>query len=267
MAISKRIRFEVFKRDSFICQYCGRSAPNVTLEVDHIEPISKGGTDDILNLITSCKDCNRGKSNIRLDENSVIEKRKKQLDELQERSEQLEMLLEWERGLLQLNSYATTGAINLWHNLVEDYALTDSGKHEIKRLVKMYGIEEVVNAIKISVNKYIKYEYSDKFNSTMMSKESVNNAFNKLSGILITRKRQKKNPEIKSMYYIKKILSNRLRYVNDKQYFSLFNKAVSLGVDVDDIQNLAMECHCWTDFKEELIDWIEFIKKDRQNNE
>jgi 5-methylcytosine-specific restriction endonuclease McrA len=49
MAISKKIRFEVFKRDSFICQYCGRSAPNVTLEVDHIEPISKGGTDDILN--------------------------------------------------------------------------------------------------------------------------------------------------------------------------------------------------------------------------
>ena len=40
--ISKALRFEVFKRDSFTCQYCGRSAPEVVLEVDHIVPVSKG---------------------------------------------------------------------------------------------------------------------------------------------------------------------------------------------------------------------------------
>lgn len=44
--ISKALRFEVFKRDSFTCQYCGRSAPEVVLEVDHIVPVSKGGTND-----------------------------------------------------------------------------------------------------------------------------------------------------------------------------------------------------------------------------
>lgn len=59
--ISKKLRFEVFKRDSFICQYCGKSAPSVVLEVDHIEPVSKGGTNDILNLVTSCFDCNNGR--------------------------------------------------------------------------------------------------------------------------------------------------------------------------------------------------------------
>lgn len=52
-ALSKSIRFEVFKRDSFKCQYCGGEAPNVLLHVDHIEPVSKGGTNDITNLITS----------------------------------------------------------------------------------------------------------------------------------------------------------------------------------------------------------------------
>jgi 5-methylcytosine-specific restriction endonuclease McrA len=51
--ISKKLRFEVFKRDSFKCQYCGNSAPDVILHVDHIEPISKGGDNSILNLITS----------------------------------------------------------------------------------------------------------------------------------------------------------------------------------------------------------------------
>jgi 5-methylcytosine-specific restriction endonuclease McrA len=59
--ISKTLRFSVFKRDSFTCQYCGKMAPDVILEVDHINPVSKNGSGDILNLITSCYDCNRGK--------------------------------------------------------------------------------------------------------------------------------------------------------------------------------------------------------------
>jgi len=63
MALSVSIRFKVLQRDHFTCVYCGRSAPDVTLEVDHIIPISKGGTDILSNLTTSCRDCNRGKSN------------------------------------------------------------------------------------------------------------------------------------------------------------------------------------------------------------
>lgn len=45
-AISKKIRFEVFKRDSFTCQYCGEKAPDVILHVDHIDPVAKGGGKD-----------------------------------------------------------------------------------------------------------------------------------------------------------------------------------------------------------------------------
>lgn len=61
MAISKKLRFEVFKRDGFQCAYCGRKPPAVVLECDHINPKSKGGKNDINNLITACFDCNRGK--------------------------------------------------------------------------------------------------------------------------------------------------------------------------------------------------------------
>lgn len=61
IAISKKVRFEVFKRDGFKCQYCGRSAPDVILHVDHINPVSNGGNNDIMNLVTSCSECNLGK--------------------------------------------------------------------------------------------------------------------------------------------------------------------------------------------------------------
>lgn len=68
MALSKSRRFEIFKRDGFVCQYCGHRPDDglTILEVDHIEPRSLGGTDDELNLITSCQECNSGKNARRL---------------------------------------------------------------------------------------------------------------------------------------------------------------------------------------------------------
>lgn len=71
MALSKRVRFEIFKRDSFTCQYCGKRPPNVVLEVDHIDPLSNGGSDDQINLTTSCFDCNRGKHKALLGQNAI----------------------------------------------------------------------------------------------------------------------------------------------------------------------------------------------------
>lgn len=65
--IGKKMRFDVFKRDNFCCQYCGSTPPKVVLEVDHIIPVSKGGKNRMENLLTSCFDCNRGKSNHLLD--------------------------------------------------------------------------------------------------------------------------------------------------------------------------------------------------------
>lgn len=63
-SVSNKMRITVFRRDNFSCQICGRNPPNhgVTIEVDHIFPISKGGENDIGNLETLCQDCNRGKS-------------------------------------------------------------------------------------------------------------------------------------------------------------------------------------------------------------
>jgi len=57
------IRFDIFRRDNFTCQYCGRKSPDVILELDHIFPRSLGGKDSFDNYKTSCFECNRGKSN------------------------------------------------------------------------------------------------------------------------------------------------------------------------------------------------------------
>jgi hypothetical protein len=55
------LRFRVLQRDEFTCRYCGAKAPDVLLEVDHVVPKSKGGTNSFDNFVTACQPCNRGK--------------------------------------------------------------------------------------------------------------------------------------------------------------------------------------------------------------
>lgn len=63
--VTLRLRFEVLERDGFRCQYCGREPKDgAKLAIDHIIPFSKGGRTTIINLITSCFECNAGKKDV-----------------------------------------------------------------------------------------------------------------------------------------------------------------------------------------------------------
>ena len=58
---SKKLRFQVLKRDGFRCSYCGRRPPEVTLDVDHVQSWKDGGRTVMENLVAACTDCNIGK--------------------------------------------------------------------------------------------------------------------------------------------------------------------------------------------------------------
>ena len=64
--LSKAVRFDVLKRDSFACTYCGARPPHAVLHVDHIKPVADGGGNHMSNLVAACADCNLGKSDRRL---------------------------------------------------------------------------------------------------------------------------------------------------------------------------------------------------------
>jgi hypothetical protein len=61
-ALGQRRRFCVLERDQFRCVYCGATADDAKLAVDHVIPVARGGSDDMSNLVTACFDCNIGKS-------------------------------------------------------------------------------------------------------------------------------------------------------------------------------------------------------------
>lgn len=60
--LSLKARFLIFRRDDYRCQICGATAgEGARLEVDHKQPVSKGGANEVHNLWTLCFNCNRGK--------------------------------------------------------------------------------------------------------------------------------------------------------------------------------------------------------------
>ncbi len=61
--LSKR---EIFRRDHYTCQYCGRTLQNLT--VDHVIPKRLGGTRSWENLVTACAPCNHLKGGRTLEE-------------------------------------------------------------------------------------------------------------------------------------------------------------------------------------------------------
>lgn len=250
MTVSKRDRFEVFKRDKFTCQYCGRAAPDVMLHVDHIHPQSKGGTDDLLNLVTSCKDCNLGKGARTLSDDTAVKKRKRQLDEIQERREQLEMLMEWHRSLLQMDEDLVSGLSDYWNDLVPGYSLNENGLQNLRKWLSEYGFEELIQALQVATSQYIKYEVSSE--DPYPTKESVEFAFSKIPGVCITRKRMEKKPYLKDLYYIRGILRNRLSYYNPDKALWLMEKAVRAGAQTEQIKDIAMTATNWSDFRQQL---------------
>ena len=240
--ISKKMRFEVFKRDRFTCQYCGRMAPDVVLEVDHIKPVAKGGKNEILNLVTSCMDCNRGKSDKELSDDSVIKKQQNQLQEIAERKEQLEMLLEWKEGLENLQEdYAE--ALNKLFISKTDFKLNNRGLRDGKKCIKEFGFQNVYDSAEIALDTY----YTG-------SQESFETAFRKIGGICFNKKRQKDDPRFYYSNYLKKACKSNFGYYSADRVESFVFKNISNDEEFEIAKTCLMTARHWSGFCDNLDD-------------
>jgi hypothetical protein len=144
--ISKKLRFEVFKRDAFKCHYCGNHPPTVILEVDHITPVSKGGTNNIDNLTTACFGCNRGKSDTEL--NVLPQTTLSKIELLQEQEDQYN---EYQKLLKRIERRIEQEADNIdfiFGEYWEDCHLSKTFKEgSLKVFIRKLGFTEVSTAM------------------------------------------------------------------------------------------------------------------------
>lgn len=148
--ISKSLRFNVFKRDSFQCVYCGNRPPSVLLEVDHIIPVSKGGLNQIENLVTSCFNCNRGKSNKELNEipKSVIDVEQK------EKLFQYKEYIKYVKEVKKLKDSQIEMVCIVYESYIEGYTPAENFRFTISQFIDKLGVEEVIHAMNISCSKF-----------------------------------------------------------------------------------------------------------------
>lgn len=238
-SLSKKTRFEVFKRDSFTCQYCGSKAPSVVLEVDHIKPVKEGGSNDLMNLITSCFECNRGKGAKKISDDSIVEKQRRQIEELNIRRQQLEMMLEWRDQIKSLEETESSKAVDYWNekSSLSGSVLNKYGEGIIISHVKKYGIINVLNAIDIASEKY-----------GIDSSEEFDIALKKLGGILYL---QNAPDHKKKISYIKGICRNKFHYFNEKRASISLNEFYKNGCDLDHLQEMLIS--------NDLKNWSQFI--------
>ena len=232
--ISKKTRFEVFKRDSFQCKYCGAKAPDVLLEIDHIKPVSKGGENDITNLITACFDCNRGKGKREIGDKTEVHKQRPELERLQNEKEQLMMLLEWREELKSLSAIKIDKAVEYFED-VFCTSLTDVGISIIAKNVKRYDVRTVLEAIDIAVDRYDDAEKA--CNSLNFISKKISNG---------------EDLDSYTISYAIGIMKNRFNYVNPGIVYTLFHPFKDDKVSIDSIIDYSKTAKNWTQVKTAL---------------
>jgi|GEM_PF-1878772 len=263
-SISKSVRFEVFKRDKFTCQYCGAKAPDVVLHVDHIKPVSKDGENNIMNFATSCYECNLGKSDRELSDDSVVKKQHKQLELLQERREQIELMFEWKKSLSSQNDETVEMIKDFIEAKIYPIGISENGKNNLKNHLLKYGIENVLDAVDVSASAYLKYS-----NVNGVTEESAEIFLNKIGGILFNKNL---SPIEQKLAYIKNNAKNKLGYFDQRKASILLKEYVStlrnlwkysdddIMKDLDNelIPSLEKEYN-WTGWSQFIEGWTESI--------
>ena len=178
MALSKKLRFDVFKRDDFQCQYCGRRSPDVILEVDHIIPKKKGGKDEFENLVTSCFECNRGKGKFPLDKKRPMRDISEDIEMQEEREEQLRQFYKIQKKIIRQKNSIMEEIESVFSEKI-----SDNERGSIRYfLQKGFSPVEIVDAWHIATGKVSPYA-------------QLNPKFRYMCGILHTKlkERDKKN--------------------------------------------------------------------------
>lgn len=150
--LSKRVRFDVFKRDGFKCQYCGAHPPEAILEVDHIRPVAEGGDNDPDNLVTSCFSCNRGKGAVSLssvptslaDKAAMVAETEAQLRGYQE-------VMEARRERIQDEMWRVADVLVPGSS---EKGMSKDWTTSIRRFIEKLGLHEVLEAAEIADAKF-----------------------------------------------------------------------------------------------------------------
>lgn len=143
------------------------------------------------------------------------------------------------------------------------YTITEMGRHNISKWVGKYNINDIIDAINVSYNKYAKFEKGE------FTNESFEFFFGKIPGILYNKTLSEPQQKLS---LLKNITKNRLHYFDDKvakiilnEYVNLFQKnhtedEILIELTSGNLYILCNDARNWTIWRQTIEQWIEELK-------
>jgi len=240
--VYKRIKFEVFEKDGYKCQTCGAVAPNVTLQLHRLQEVQQNENWlDPAFLSTACFDCEQKQT----EQKSTAKKNGfMTLDDLEERLEQLKMLISWRKGLRKIKKGQLNSLIDYWQELVPGIYLNDDHKRTILSCMNKFTREEIKSAMEYAVKEFLILRQDGS-----IAQDSFQLAFEKIPEICLRTKKASENQEIENLYHIHDILKGKLEgFFDSERVIQWLNYARSWEVKLDELTHMAFKVTNWTQF-------------------
>jgi len=246
----KRIKFEVFEKDSFRCQFCGSRAPNVTLKLLRIQETND--KDTWLNtafLSTSCTNCENKKAGIINDGFISIE-------ELEERLQQLKMLINWRKGMFKIRKQQLENLITYWQNKIPGYEINSDQKKHLLSYMTKYSGDEIRNAMNVACDKFVNFNPDKSYDHS-----SVSDAFYKVQEICLQKTEIANSNETEGLNQIHVHLKQNIDGFFDAQRAAQWlTYARSWEVSIEDLIRMAQSVATWTEFAVNIDEMVEHQK-------
>jgi hypothetical protein len=198
-------------------------------------------------------------------------KQKKQLDNLQEKREQFNMMYEWRKGLDGLTSEAARMITEHIESKVEPFVLSKSAKKNLEKTINKYDFDDILNAINISESTYLRYEVDD-----TLEPDSVKNFFSKITGILVNSSRSPLELKISRIKGIGRkqfdnwepqkgaiVLSKMLKKM--RSYPGSSDESI-LAVLENTIEPMTQDAKSWRQWKWMMEEFLEALEDQQTNN-
>ena len=160
-------------------------------------------------------------------------------------------MMNWQKELLSLEDTALDEAAGYWGKLTEPFSLNDQGRVELGKLLRKYDLQDILEAMRISVDKYVDHK------DGVPTQESVEKAWKYVPRIANMKKVDQEKPHIKDLLYIRGILRNLFSYCDEQRALEILEDAFDKGADIEELKRLAKRSRNWSSWQSDMEEYIE----------
>ena len=172
----------------------------------------------------------------------MLDKQRKMLEDLEERRQQLQMMIQWREQLSNFDEEQALALAKIINEKLKPVYVTEAGITTIGEWLNRFKLDELVKVVDEMIVPKTKDNSID--GAEFMAKIPRIAAANR-------------KPEVeRELLYIRGILRKRLSYIDERKTLMWLHSAVHAGYCTDELKHFATVVRSWTEFKNDIVEMI-----------